>query len=141
MIYTMNKKLIPLFLIAGIQLIFSGCEEKEPPPVNTLSVKKITANSAKSGGNVTDDGGAPVARRGVVWSTSKEPSLEANEGKTKDGRGTGEFTSELTDLNSGTTYYVRAYALNAAGVAYGNQKEFTTAEKEGKSSVSEEIVK
>jgi hypothetical protein len=39
---------------------------------------------------------------------------------------TGAFTSSITGLSSGTTYYVRAYATNSAGTVYGNQVSFTT---------------
>jgi uncharacterized protein (TIGR02145 family) len=46
--------------------------------------------------------------------------------KTVDGSGTGSFTSAITDLQPGTTYYVRAYATNSIGTSYGEQQSFTT---------------
>jgi uncharacterized protein (TIGR02145 family) len=94
------------------------------PTVTTGSVTNITGNSATGGGNVSDDGGSLVTQRGVCWSTSPNPTT-ANQ-KTIDGNGTGNFTSNLTNLSNGTTYYVRAYATNQAGTAYGNQTQFTT---------------
>jgi len=94
------------------------------PTVNTVNVTQITANSARSGGNVIDDGGAPVTARGVCWSTAPNPTIANN--KTSNGTGIGVFTSFLTNLSADTTYYVRAYATNAAGTAYGGQFQFTS---------------
>ena len=60
----------------------------------------------------------------VCWSTSSNPTVYDN--KTIDGSGEGSFNSNITDLEEGTTYYVRAYATNSQGTAYGIQKTFTT---------------
>lgn len=98
------------------------------PTVITAEVTDITQTTASSGGNVTDDGGAEVTARGVVWSTFENPTLESNEGLTSDGTGTGEFISSLTGLTPSTTYYTRAYATNSAGTAYGDQMQFDTEE-------------
>ena len=96
----------------------------EEPTVTTNEVENITFTSAICGGNVTDDGGSEVTARGVCWSTNQNPTIEDN--KTTDGAGAGIFTSKLTNLESNTTYYVRAYAINEAGVSYGEEKSFTT---------------
>ena len=96
----------------------------QTPTVTTSSVSNITANGAVCGGNVTSDGNATVMSRGVCWSTSQNPTISNN--KTTDGSGTGSFTSNITGLSVGTTYYVRAYATNSKGVSYGNQQSFTT---------------
>ncbi|MBS3772457.1 MAG: PKD domain-containing protein, partial [Bacteroidales bacterium] len=121
------KKLIilPLSFLAASLFIFTGCKV-ESPVVNSLSITEITADSAKSKAYVTDDGGASVTSRGVVWSTSDDPTVDENMGMTGKGKGTGEFTSKLTDLTPNTTYYLRAYATNKAGTAYSEQKAFTT---------------
>jgi hypothetical protein len=63
------------------------------------------------------DGGAPVTARGVCWSTTANPTTADN--KTVDGTGIGTFTSSITGLASGTTYYVRSYATNSMGTTYG----------------------
>jgi len=96
----------------------------EPPTVTTASPTSITGNSAVSGGNVTDDATNPVTARGVCWSTSANPSLA--DSHTTDGSGLGPFVSNITSLNVGTTYHVRAYATNGVGTAYGNDIPFTT---------------
>ena len=102
---------------------------EELPTVTTNSVTSITKNSAVCGGNVTSDGGATVTQRGVCWSTSQNPTT--NDNKTIDGSGTGSFTSNMSGLTAGTTYYVRAYAVNSQGTAYGTQKTFTTTTTSG----------
>jgi hypothetical protein len=94
------------------------------PTVTTAPVIDITRHSATSGGNVTASGGSKVTARGVCWNTSPDPTT-ANS-KTENGSGTGKFTSLLTGLKANTCYFVRAYAINAAGTAYGNQVTFTT---------------
>ncbi|MBR6064146.1 MAG: hypothetical protein IKP54_08345 [Bacteroidales bacterium] len=94
------------------------------PTVTTSSVGSVTGTSASCGGNVTATGGASVTARGVCWSTSQNPTVSGNH--TSNGTGTGSFTSSITGLSLGTTYYVRAYATNSVGTAYGEQYSFTT---------------
>ena len=94
--------------------------------LTTTAVTSITATTATSGGNITSDGGAAITARGVVWSTSQNPTTTSNQGITSNGTGTGSFTSNLTNLQPGTVYYVRAYATNSIGTVYGNQQNFTT---------------
>ena len=96
------------------------------PTVTTDEVSSITFTSASGGGNVTSDGRAAVTARGVCWSTSENPTTDDDH--TTDGSGTGSFTSSLTNLTPDTVYYVRAYATNSVGTAYGNQVSFETLE-------------
>lgn len=94
------------------------------PTVSTFPATSITSSSAISGGNILRDGGLPILRRGVCFSTSPVPTIEGNH--TTDGSGNGQFVSNLTSLLPATTYYIRAYATNAAGTAYGEQYIFVT---------------
>ncbi len=96
------------------------------PSLTTTTPSAITYNSASSGGNISSDGGTPVTARGVCWSTSAQPTI-ANS-KTNDGDNTGIFTSNLSGLSGNTDYYVRAYATNSIGTAYGSQQYFKTKE-------------
>jgi uncharacterized protein (TIGR02145 family) len=96
------------------------------PTVITVVTSSVTTSTAVSGGNVQSDGGSSVTARGVVWSTDENPTLESNIGQTTNGTGTGSFTSNLTGLTPGTTYYVRAYATNSVGTAYGGRATFST---------------
>ncbi|MCP4345334.1 MAG: hypothetical protein GY795_07390 [Desulfobacterales bacterium] len=108
----------------------TGYGEEKPfttlaiPVVKTSLVSSVTRNSALSGGNVTYDGGFGVTEKGVCWSTQQSPNVDDT--RTKDGTGTGYFTSSVSGLMPGTTYYVRAYATNSKGTAYGSQVSFTT---------------
>lgn len=95
------------------------------PILTTNTISSLTQSTANCGGNITSDGGAPITARGVCWSTSSSPTT-ANS-KTTDSTGTGSFTSSLTGLAPNTTYYVRAYATNSSGTAYGNEVAFKTA--------------
>lgn len=95
------------------------------PVVNTGMVSAIQPTTAVCGGTVSADGGFAVTARGVCWSTAPQPSL--NNAHTTNGVGTGDFVSQLTGLQPGTTYYVRAYATNVNGTVYGEQRTFTTA--------------
>ena len=90
----------------------------------TAAVTDITETTATSGGTVSADGGDPVTARGVCWSTTANPTIA--DSKTSDGTGAGTFTSAITGLASGTTYYVRSYATNSMGTTYGPEINFTT---------------
>jgi uncharacterized protein (TIGR02145 family) len=94
------------------------------PTITTATITAVTEISATSGGNITSDGGAAVTARGVCWNITTNPTT--NNSKSTDGTGTGSFASTLTGLTPGTTYYVRAYATNSEGTAYGNQLSFST---------------
>lgn len=109
----------------GLQLSFTtNTCTANLPTLSTLPVTSITDNSAQSGGDVTDDGGASVTAKGVCWSTSQNPTI--NDSFTTDGTGTGSYTSSITGLACETTYYVKAYATNTSGTTYGTQESFTT---------------
>jgi uncharacterized protein (TIGR02145 family) len=92
--------------------------------VTTTNVTGITQITASSGGNVTSDGNADVTSRGVCWGTTQNPTTSSS--KTSDGTGIGTFTSSMTGLTPGTTYYVKAYATNSEGTAYGSQVSFSS---------------
>lgn len=94
------------------------------PTLTTLTVSSISATSSNTGGNIGSDGGASITVRGVCWSTTQNPTI-ANS-ITSDGSGIGSFTSSLSGLIAGTTYYVKAYATNNVGTGYGNAITFTT---------------
>ncbi|MDX9748839.1 MAG: FISUMP domain-containing protein [Paludibacter sp.] len=109
----------------GNQISFTTSTPISSPVLSTVSVSNITTTTASSGGNITSDGGSSITSRGVVWSTSQNPTVSLST-KTNNGTGTGSFSSSLTGLSPSTTYYVRAYATSLFGTAYGNQVSFTT---------------
>ena len=95
--------------------------------ITTTAISGTTSTTANSGGIITADGGATITQRGVCWSTNHNPTISDN--KTTDGTGIGTFTSNITGLSSNTIYYIRAYATNNAGTAYGNEVSSTTEEQ------------
>lgn len=92
--------------------------------LTTNEISDISKTGAVTGGNVTADGGNQVIARGVCWNSNPSPIITNN--KTTDGTGTGSFTSTITGLAPGTTYFVRAYATTSSGTSYGTQKSFKT---------------
>lgn len=97
------------------------------PTVSTREVSEVTALTAISGGDITDDAGSTITARGICWSTETDPTV--TDSKTLDGAGGGTFSSTLTDLLPNNTYFIRAYATNANGTGYGMTLSFTTLEK------------
>jgi uncharacterized protein (TIGR02145 family) len=95
------------------------------PVLTTTTITAITTTTLSSGGNIESDGGYSVTSRGVCWDKSPGPTLADN--KTMDGSGAGSYTSNLVGLLPSTTYYLRAYATNYLGTAYGNELNFSTA--------------
>lgn len=128
---TQNRLQFPAILLAVfLVLIVTSCEvekEENKPVVATNEVTAIKSTEALCGGTITSDGGFTITSRGVCWSTEQNPTIDDN--KTTGGTGAGSFTSQMTDLQPKTNYYVRAYAKNSAGTGYGNAMSFTTTEE------------
>ena len=124
------KSIYPLLLC----IILLGCDKENLqwnlneverlPNVKTLNTNNIFNTGATINSEVIQDGGSTLTQRGVCWSTNQNPTITDN--ITNNGMGLGSFTSSLTTLNANTVYYVRAYATNGMGTAYGNQINFTT---------------
>lgn len=96
------------------------------PEVTTAEVTNITQTAAKGGGEVTSDGGTTVTERGICWSTNHNPTVSGSHANS--GTGADEFTINMTSLTPNTTYYVRAYAINSHGTAYGEEANFKTSQ-------------
>lgn len=117
-----------IFLLVTIVLFSCASDNnvlKTVPQLTTTTLTNITLNTASSGGNITSDGGEAVIERGIVWNTSTSPTTTLTT-KTTNGAGTGIFSSTITNLIPSSTYFVRAYASNSLGTAYGNELSFTT---------------
>ena len=102
----------------------SGGSSAIAPTISTTTATLVTTMGATTGGNVSSDGGSAVTARGVAYATAQNPTTSNS--TTNNGTGAGVFTSTLTGLTSSTLYYVRAYATNNVGTAYGNQVSFIT---------------
>ncbi len=96
----------------------------ELPTVTTGDILSITVQSAIGSGNIISDGGGAIISRGLCWSTQQNPTL-SNPNITG-GTSTGTFNLTMNNLTPSTTYYVRAFATNAAGTSFGTNRTFTT---------------
>lgn len=93
--------------------------------LTTNDVTSITHSSAISGGTILNDGGDGITAKGVCWSLTPNPTIDLGT-KTINGAGNETFSSSISDLLVDKTYYIRAYATNKIGTAYGNEISFTT---------------
>jgi uncharacterized protein (TIGR02145 family) len=126
-----NRQYTPKETGISVRCVRNENQQVTKPTLTTVAPSDITSVSAKSGGDISSDGGSPVTSRGVVWSVVSNPTVESNQGKTADGSGTGKFASSIQGLSPKTVYYIRAYATNSAGTEYGNQLTLTTSESSG----------
>lgn len=109
------------------EILFSTSGTVFLPDVQTAPVTEITASTAKTGGVVTADGGAPVKSRGICFGTKAEPDTSGN--LIMAGSGNGEFMALLNGLKTDSTYFIRAYAINSKGIAYGNEVMFVAGQQ------------
>jgi len=127
-----NKNVRKLFVLF-IVLLFMGCKEKNStetfvilPTLTTGSISSITDSSAIIEGKITDKGDSEIGSRGICWGLNANPTTADN--KVIAETGTDDFSCRITGLAEKTNYFVRAYATNKAGTAYGNSLTFTTAD-------------
>jgi len=106
-------------------MVINPEEEVDLPSISTVEPFNIYSGSAKSGGIIANDGGGAITAKGVCWNTTGTPTTD--DSTSNEGTGTADYESRLTPLNPSTLYYVRAYATNSAGTAYGQEETLTTA--------------
>lgn len=126
----LKTRILQCLFMIFFSLLIVSCKKEEKkvilPVVETKSITGIVQTTAICGGVITSDGGGAINEKGVCWSTSADPTIL--DSRTSDGTGADSFTSNITDLTAGLTYYARAYATNSAGVGYGESVSFTTLE-------------
>ena len=108
----------------GVDSTFTTATSAVAPVVTTLNYSNLAPFSVNINCNVLNDGGNTITARGVCYSTGTSPTL-LNTHTSETGT-TGTYTSSLAGLTQGTTYYVRAYAINGIGTSYGTELSFTT---------------
>jgi len=125
----MTKTFNYSILVAGVALtIATGCKKNNPQTVPTLTsstVNGVGISTASGGGTITSNGGATITATGICWS-SKNNTPTTSDTTASGSATTGSFTASLANLQSNTTYYVRAFATNSAGTGYGNVITFST---------------
>ncbi len=121
-----------ILVVLIFTLTFNSCKKIDDsasivfikPTIITLPAASITSSSAILYGNIIYDGGAAITAKGFCWSLYPDSIISDNH--TTDSVGQGMFTRLLTNLQSASTYYYRAYAINSAGISYGKTESFTT---------------
>ena len=122
--YAMNRKGTSY----GEQLLFTT-KDYNLPTITTSFATSITYISASVGGTVISDGDTSLTEWGVVYSRTQNPTFANMKVTCGTDMGIGSFVCNITNLEENTTYYVRAYAINCKGTAYGTQVSFTTNEQ------------
>ncbi len=114
-----NMKLgIILLFIFCLSLFLNSCfENPSPPELTTREIEIVDFTTVTSGGNIRSDGGADIFQKGICFSLINTPTLQDQ--FTIEGYGTADFTT-IIDLTPDDTYYIRAYAVNGAGIGYGD---------------------
>ena len=110
----------PVVLVFGLPSIPMGTLT-----VTTSEPTNITSTTATCGGSAVSNDSTSILMKGVCWATHPQPTT--NDSYTEDGNGSGDFTSEISELDPETVYYVRAYAVSVKGINYGEELSFTTA--------------
>ncbi len=116
-----------LFAWVTLAILIFSCTKQEKavlPSISTIAVSNITKSTAITGGKISSDGGDPITACGVCWGTTPAPTISNN--KTNEDIANLNYASNINKLNAGTTYYVRAYAINSLGTAYGDEISFKT---------------
>jgi uncharacterized protein (TIGR02145 family) len=120
-------------LVVTLVLFFSfGCKKSDsaPPPTNptvtTTALTNVTSSGATAGGTIVSNGNSAITKSGIVWSkTNTTPSL--TDSMVAGTTASGSFTTNLTNLDFNTVYYIRAFATNSVGTGYGSVVTLNTA--------------
>lgn len=118
-------RLVLICFIVTITVFLSCQKETDLPVLTTIEVSNVKTQSAVFGGTIIENGGSEVDLRGVCWGTADNPTIE-NSNKQYCRGGSGSFKCNIFNLVPNTYYHVRAFAMNRAGTAYGNEVHFTT---------------
>jgi hypothetical protein len=100
-------------------------EESAPvaPTVTTQAATSITSTSCLANGNITDTGGENCHTRGFCYMEGASGDPTTANSKVYDNGGgnygAGTYSKTISGLSPGTSYRVRAYAINSAGTGYG----------------------
>lgn len=132
-IYQNNGNILGLSVNDIDSITYNNPNMVNLPLLTTSQPVALSPTTAYGGGTISSEGAAPVTQRGVCWSTFPNPTLANN--YTIDGSGLGTFNSSVFPLLPSTTYYIRAYATNSFGTAYGNSFSIATSNPSGVGSI------
>ena len=128
-----NRAIYRVFFAVLLMLLLLNCKKQATLPQTTLPILPVvkTGTATETGsdyailtGETIADGGAAITDAGFCWSTDQNPNITCSH--INAGKGICAYQGTISGLSPGTSYYVRAYATNSAGTAYGNQLSITT---------------
>jgi len=111
-----------VLVLLYLACVLHSCEKKEIPVITTSEAEIITTLLARCGGTIISEGSGTVTDCGICWGTDPLPDLSDNVRSCYPGPGS--FSGDMTGMKKNTPYYVRAYATNEAGTAYGEAVTF-----------------
>lgn len=128
-------------------LLFVSCKKSKSTTVVTPSAASISTSpateitdaSAKAGGAILSEGSSAVFESGICIDTVPAPSI-ATGTVIKNAEGSN-YVCTILNLKSFKTYFVRAYAINDVGVAYGGDVSFKTKDSWRSVSIGRELFK
>lgn len=97
--------------------------QQQLPGISLSPVTERTSSVITVDYNVNESFSGELIACGLCWDTEPGPTIES-QSKTIDGSRYGSHRTEIRGLDIGTTWYVRAYAINAKGTAYSNEEVF-----------------
>lgn len=107
-----------------ILVLYDKTDTELLPQITTGGTSSIMGHTAIVNGVVSHSGSKPLIERGVCYATHQTPTIA--DSVSVAGAEVGSFSCNLTNLQTSTSYYYRAYATNSIGISYGEQKMFTT---------------
>lgn len=99
--------------------------ERDIATLTTNAPENITETSLTIKGTIVKTGGLKITSHGHCWSETEQPTIDNSKNNLGDTESIGDFTSTLTNLVAGKSYFIRAYAINSKGVAYSEQVAVT----------------
>ena len=109
-----------------LTLSMSKVKQTTPKVSIAATATDVTQNSFNIGGSLIGTGGSAITAYGHCWSLSHNPTVNDTKSDNGGTQAICEFSSAVTNLAVGTTYYVRAYATNALGTSYSDEVAVTT---------------
>ena len=109
------------------EVSIQGFSVSTAPTVDTLAASLITTTTATGNGNVTGADGQVITEKGICYKAGSSGDPTTADSTSHDHiDSVGAYTEAITGLTKGTTYRVRAYAINATGTGYGTTVDMTT---------------